>query len=249
MSDGVVEELLLGVGGAEFEVVDGELGLQGEQRRLAVGGGGLRLLAGGVDAAADGAPEIDLIVQIEREDEVGVSVVGVGGVEVGLVGGVAHAADEGVGAECGEEVGALDADAGAGGAEVGVGDLEGLIGGGDLWLERVQAGVVEEGPPVAARDGVGGRGGLPVGVGLFEGRSRGGSGDLVVGADHAAGEDWEEEEQRQLRTQRSPRYAKVRKGRRRLGVGNHWPHWPPEGWSLIWTDWPSARESEGSRMT
>ena len=45
LRDGVVEELLLGVGGAELEVVDGELGLQGEQGGLAVGGGGLRLFA------------------------------------------------------------------------------------------------------------------------------------------------------------------------------------------------------------
>ncbi len=56
LRDGVVEELLLGVGGAELEVVDGELGLQGEQRGLAVGGGGLGLFAGGVDAAADARP-------------------------------------------------------------------------------------------------------------------------------------------------------------------------------------------------
>ncbi len=120
-------------------------------------------------------------------------------VEVGLVGGVAFAAEEGIDAKCGVLVRVLDAQVGAGGAQVGVGDLQSLVGGGDLRLEGVEAVVVEDGPPVAAGDGVLGLGGLPVGVlfegagvgagiELFEGGRGGDGGRFVFGSDHAAGE-------------------------------------------------------------
>ena len=54
-----------------------------------------------------------------------------------------------------------DADLGARCGEVGVGLCERLIRGLDLRFERIEFGVVEDGPPVAARDGVGGFGRLP----------------------------------------------------------------------------------------
>ena len=109
------------------------------QGGLHVGGGGLGLFAGGGDAAADAAPEVDLVVEVERELKVGDAVVAVGGVEVGTVGGVAHAADGGRDADGGEAAGAVVRGSGAGLAEAGFGCLERLIFGGDLRLKRLSS--------------------------------------------------------------------------------------------------------------
>ena len=76
--DGVVEEFLLGVGGAGFEVVHGELGLEAEHGGLHVRGAGLSFFAGSADVAADAAPEIDLVAELDGEDDVAGAVV-VGG--------------------------------------------------------------------------------------------------------------------------------------------------------------------------
>ena len=67
LRDGVVEELLLCVGCPEFEVVESEFGLEREEDGLAVGGGGLRLFASCCDVAANSAPEINFVVELERE--------------------------------------------------------------------------------------------------------------------------------------------------------------------------------------
>ena len=56
----------------------------------------------------------------------------------------------------------------AGGLEVGVGLLEGLVGGVDLGFERVELRIAEELPPVALELSVAGLRGLPA-VYLFEG--------------------------------------------------------------------------------
>ena len=63
--DGVVEELLLGVGAAEFEIVDGEFGVKAEAGRSVVGGGGLGFFAGSGYAATNAAPKIDFVGEID----------------------------------------------------------------------------------------------------------------------------------------------------------------------------------------
>ena len=200
--DGVVEEFFLGVGGAGFEVVDGELGLEAEHGGLEIAGGGLGLFAGGADAAADAAPEIDLVVELDGEDDVAGAVVvdGVDRIDVGSGVGLAQAAGGGSGGDGGGEVGAVELDLGAGFAEACLGGLEVLIGGGDLRLKGVQFGIVEDGPPVAAESGIGWFGRLPgavffEGFGgiLLEGGSHGGGGLGVFGADHASGEEQDAE--------------------------------------------------------
>jgi hypothetical protein len=58
---GVVQQALLRVGAAHFDVVEGQLRVQAEARGFEVGGGGLRLLARRRDRAADLSPQIDFV--------------------------------------------------------------------------------------------------------------------------------------------------------------------------------------------
>ena len=51
--------------------------------------------AGGADAVADAAPEVDLVVEVERKLEIGYALIGVGCVEVGAVGGARWPPTEG----------------------------------------------------------------------------------------------------------------------------------------------------------
>ncbi len=60
--DGVVEQLNLRVGGAEIEVIEGELCLEAEAGCGEIRGCCLRLFAGSGYAAADAAPEVELVV-------------------------------------------------------------------------------------------------------------------------------------------------------------------------------------------
>ena len=72
---GIEQELLVGIVGAGFEVVNGKLGLEAELRGLEVGRGSLSLFLRKIHSSADAAPEIDLVVQVEWELEVGGAVV------------------------------------------------------------------------------------------------------------------------------------------------------------------------------
>jgi len=164
LGDGVVEEFLLGVGRTQFEVVQREFGLEGEKDCLTVGGGGLGLFTSGCDVATNRTPEIDLIVELEREQEQGLASAGRGAVEIGLIGGEALPSGEGIHAKRWIAVGILHAEVGASGAEVGVGGLESLIREGHLWLQRIEPIVMEDRPPVATRNGVLGLGDIPCGI-------------------------------------------------------------------------------------
>ena len=90
---GIVEKFFLGVGAACFEVVDGKLGLKGQQDDLAIPCACLRFFARGAYGATNTAPHIDLIVQVEWKLDVAYTVAACARhVEVGLVGGFAHSA-------------------------------------------------------------------------------------------------------------------------------------------------------------
>ncbi len=95
LRDGVVEELLLGIGGAQLKVIHRDFSLERQQGGLEIRCRCLRLLAGRSYVAADCSPEIDFIVQLQRQLEVTFAVVGSGG-EVGLVGGVAFPPKKGL---------------------------------------------------------------------------------------------------------------------------------------------------------
>ena len=67
--DGVVEELLLGVEAAEFEVVQGEFGAEAELDVGEIGGAGLSIGARLLDGAADLSPEVRLPENLTGESE------------------------------------------------------------------------------------------------------------------------------------------------------------------------------------
>ena len=64
---GVVQQLLLGVCGAGLEVVDGEFSLKAEENCLAVACACLGLFASGANAATNASPDINLVVQVDRD--------------------------------------------------------------------------------------------------------------------------------------------------------------------------------------
>ena len=82
-----------------------------------------------VGHAEGGRLEVDLVVEVNRELEVGLAAIGEVAVEVRAVGGGALADDSGRGSDGGSLAGAVETDLGAGGLEVGIGLLEGLVGG------------------------------------------------------------------------------------------------------------------------
>ena len=191
--DGIVEELLGGIGGTGAEVVHGELCLEAEQGGLEVGCAGGGLLAGCPDAAPDAAPEIDLVGEIDGELQIAAAIaveVGVGGVEVRAVRGLAEAAVERGHTDGWRQTRAAELDERSCLAKAGLGRLDALIGGRNLGLERIELGIPEDGPPLAAQPGVGGLGELPAGL-LLEGRSHGGGRLDVLRSDHAAGQQQE----------------------------------------------------------
>ena len=67
---GIVQQLLLGVRAAGFEVVDGEFGLQAQQDCLAVACACLRLFSRGAYGSANAAPDVDLVVEIDGKLDV-----------------------------------------------------------------------------------------------------------------------------------------------------------------------------------
>ena len=62
-----------GVEGAQQIIIDGDVGGQGEEDVLGVGDGGLGLGGGGLKGAADAAPEVNLVAQVQG-DVVGVHI-------------------------------------------------------------------------------------------------------------------------------------------------------------------------------
>ncbi len=102
--DGIVEQLALGVGGAQIEVIECELGVQGEAGGGEVRGRGLGHFTGLGDGAANASPDVDLVVEVEGKFEVAFAGVGVRNrEEVGLVIGVADGSDAGRGADGGRK--------------------------------------------------------------------------------------------------------------------------------------------------
>src|SRR5439155_9893578 len=122
-----------------------------------------------------------------------------------------------------------EADRGARLAQPGLRDLQILVGGGDLLLERAEVGIGEQVPPGPARQMIAGLRHLPP-IGLLVGRCRRRRRLDVVGADHAA--------------------AEQKGGEPRQGGGPP-PHFlvPGGGAPAIRTRVPLVRESEGATMT
>lgn len=77
----------MGVGTAQFEIVDGEFGVEAEAGSGVIGGGGLRFFAGGCDRTANASPEIDFVGEIEGEDEIARAF---GTWKIGSMGGLAN---------------------------------------------------------------------------------------------------------------------------------------------------------------
>jgi len=99
-----------------------------------IGGGGLGFFAGGGNAAADAAPEVDFVRDVDGQNEItGVA----SGVDVGAVAGSVDGVDAGAGGDGGKLRGAIEADGGTGFAEAGLGNFEILVGDGELFFERV----------------------------------------------------------------------------------------------------------------
>ena len=144
-----------------WKYVDGHLGMKAQVDVRHVGGAGLGAGAGGLDGAADAAPEVGLPTGLAAKNEV--VVIG------GLAGERKRArsaetllrAAERPGGERGKEGGAGHGDLVAGG-EIGFQRLaQGLVVGGDALFELVELRVLVDLPPFAAQHAVGGVGGLP----------------------------------------------------------------------------------------
>ena len=150
---GLVQKLLLRIEAAELEIVDGELGMQAQANGFQIGGAGLGLFAGGCDGAADTAPGVQLVVDVDRQ-RVLAEVAGVRAQRRVLretVGG-----DGGRSRNGGEETGPRQLNQRARLAKAGFRGLEGLVGGVDLLFQPVEFRAAEELPPVHADRGVGG---------------------------------------------------------------------------------------------
>jgi hypothetical protein len=179
----------LGVEGADEEIIDSDIGGESEEDVLGVGGGGLGLSGGGLEGAADAAPEVQFVAEIEWD----ANVVDVNGFHLegdgegdGFVAGNALAAVGGVEGKFGEELAAGHAGGGAGLVHAGDGGAEVLVAGEGIGFEAGKDGVVEDIPPFALGSGVAGLSGLPMPVGGSEG---GGVGPVVGRADGAGGGD------------------------------------------------------------
>ena len=66
---GRVQQLLLRIGAAQLEIVHRQFSMQTESGGLKIGGGSLRLLAGGGDSPADPAPQVNLVGKVEWQRE------------------------------------------------------------------------------------------------------------------------------------------------------------------------------------
>src|SRR6202035_3932521 len=64
---GIVQQLLLGVRAAGLEVVEGEFGLQTKQDGLAITCARLRLFSRSTYGSTNAAPDVDLIVHVDRK--------------------------------------------------------------------------------------------------------------------------------------------------------------------------------------
>ena len=143
-----------------MEVIGGKLGVKAESDVGLIGGAGLSVGAGGLDGAADAAPEIRLPTGLGGKHEIVI-----GGGFAGCVGGAVlrdmFARDGGSGRERGEERGARRCDLIAG-SEIALQRLteRGVIDG-DALFKLVELGIVVDLPPVAAEEAVRRIGGLP----------------------------------------------------------------------------------------
>jgi hypothetical protein len=66
----LVQELLLGVGGPQLEVVHRQLGLKTELGSLEIGSGGLGLVPRRRHRPSDPAPQVDLVGHVERQEQI-----------------------------------------------------------------------------------------------------------------------------------------------------------------------------------
>ena len=74
----------LGIGRAQGEIIRGDVGLEGEQDIFIIGQAGLRLVAGGFEGAAELAPDIDLVAQVERHHRGRIEGVGLAAAAAGV---------------------------------------------------------------------------------------------------------------------------------------------------------------------
>ena len=168
--DVFLEELPLGDQRAEIEVVLGNAGLEDKEHALV--GCGLRLGrgAGAFQGAPQGAEEVDLVAQLEREVEGIGSVREPGGGELRLaVARVALAHGGRAKVEGGIELRALDAGRGNRLVKAREGRAERGARRGRLVLERIERGVMKHVPPAGLRELVPGLRLLPragLGIGL-----------------------------------------------------------------------------------
>ncbi len=145
----LIQQLLLRVEAAQFEVVDGQFGMQAEANGFQIGGAGLGLFAGGGDGAMNAAPGVQLVIDVDRQRVFAkVTVTGsqwASCCESRLV------VMDGRGRDGGEETGAIQLNQRARLAKAGFRGLESLVGRIDLLLQTIQFRVAEELPPVCAQ--------------------------------------------------------------------------------------------------
>lgn len=179
----------LGLEAAEFEVIDGEFGAEGDEDIEAGGFDGIDGGAGGFDGAADAAPEVEFPGGIEAgaiEFVVAEIAVEVGVEGDGTAAGLGVAIG-GIAAGGGGEVESGEGPEFAGFAEACGGEAQVWVVGGSLGDETFEEGIVEAAPPV---DLDGGGGGAEVGA---EGIGAGRRGWAIAGSDGTA-DDGEEEQ-------------------------------------------------------
>ena len=148
---GFLQQLVSGIERAKSEVVNGDLGLEGQLGGLEVGGGGGQARARAFDLAAHTAPKIDLPARVERDDEGVVGRAPAGAASAGgLVCAGALAGDGGHSGDLGKVIRASEAHEGAGLLEVRKGGRKLLVVRGREAFEAVQLGIAEKFPPRAA---------------------------------------------------------------------------------------------------
>ena len=184
--DGAAQGVEFGIGGAEQEVLCGDIASEGEDGAVVAGGGGIGGGAGALDFAPHLAPEVYLVAEVDDGAEAVDAPTrdgnGHGGGQIAgelLALGVAFEAD------VGRPLGGADAGGGASLIDAGGSGLQGWAGLKREGFEAVEFAVAEDFPPFATRGVIARGSGLPA---PFRGGDVGGVGLLVIRADGAGGE-------------------------------------------------------------
>ncbi len=181
----LVQELLLGVGSPQLEVVHRQLGLKAELGSLEIGGGGLGLVLRRRHRPPHPAPQVDLVGHVEGQQQIAAATRARVRWKEGPVRGVADGGAAHAGGDRGKQRGPVETDECPGFTEPGLRDLQILVGRGDLLLKLAELGITEDRPPLAPWQVIAWFRNFPA-LRLLVGRRQGRRRSRIVRAYHAA---------------------------------------------------------------